>query len=163
MLHIVYNILAGHNHYHEEGVSGIYQQVNSTVENIGCPHIIGPFINYIRTTLKFRKLDYLETLAKRQRTEIYYPDVYEAVEPNGANYEDTYWEKGFGADVFEHDGLREAFAQLSTKNQAILAKTYLQQLTDAEIAVKIDTTPGYVKNARHRAIKKLKQLLRGDT
>lgn len=62
-------------------------------------------------------------------------------------------------DEERRSAVRAAFAKLSDADQRVLSLTFVDELPTAEIAAKFNLTEGNVRIRRHRALKRLAELL----
>lgn len=60
---------------------------------------------------------------------------------------------------FEEERLATAFAQLPDIRQQVLKYTFIDEMNTTEISELLGCRPEYVRIIRHRAIKRLRQLL----
>lgn len=114
----------------------------------------GRFTRFMEVTLKHARLNYIKKLSRFPKT----VSLDEIPETSLATY--MPFRPGSANEfVFEEERLACAFQQLPLMRQRILMLLFVEELTPAEIAKRMNCSVQHVYNQRSLALKKLRQFL----
>ncbi len=117
----------------------------------------GRFTRFMEVSVRNARKDYLKKLSR-------YPEVLplESVPEEFLTVRDSIETGRKDAFDFEEERLAKAFSQLPLMRQRILILLFVEELSPAEIAHKMNCSVQHVYNQRSLALKKLRQLLREE-
>lgn len=122
--------------------------------NNGHDELRGRFTRFMEVMVKRARLNYLDKLRRQPQTVPLdeFPEEAFARSPEMHSMAPNAFD-------FEEERLANAFRQLPLMRQKILVMLFVEELTPAEIAVRMSCSVGHVYNQRSLALKRLRQLL----
>ena len=113
------------------------------------------YTTYIERVAGFARKEYLRTLSHRSQ-EVFLEDQSEEIL---ALVEDRYFPDEF--DLAENR-LSQTISELPLLRRQIISMLFMEQLSAPEIAERLGCSVSYVYNEKHRALRKIRNMMEGD-
>ena len=119
--------------------------------------VFGRFINYMQKALLHRRINYIKKQDKLKERENIVKEIL---------YADLYVDNDVQIDLksfdnWENTNFKKSFKKLTDKQQKVLYFSYVEKMTNKNIAIKMEVSEKAIEQLKSRAIKKIKELMKG--
>ena len=120
--------------------------------------LVARFTNYLKAVVRFARIDHF-----RQNKRYYSDQIRQFIETDEVvEFDHLYAALRSPQTEFEFEDplFTDAFRQLKELHQSLLLYTFIDGLSEEEIAEHLGCEPDYVRKIRYRALSRMRQLLK---
>lgn len=125
--------------------------------------LIARFTVYLMRVIEHANANYFQRYLNKGARRDWEILVDRLPEPPTDSYREAHWLNGISEEQFdfEEERISQAFYKLPLLRQTILELSFIQEMPVREIAEKLNCSVKFVYNQKHRALKKLRDILLG--